>query len=55
VAAVEAIHATGGVDDDLLAGVERVAGRGDVNVDHRVLGAVLKVIAALRFLDMRRG
>src|SRR5699024_11027903 len=41
VATTELLHATGGVEDLLLAGVERVRGGGDVDVDHRVGVAVL--------------
>src|SRR5690606_41147826 len=41
VAAAELLHATRGVEDLLLARVERVRGRGDVDVDHRVGVAVL--------------
>src|SRR5699024_5941116 len=41
VAAAEALHAAGGVDHAPAPGPQRVGVRGDLDVDHRVLAAVL--------------
>src|SRR5690625_158698 len=48
VPAAELLHASGGVHDLLLTGVERVRRGGDVDVDHRVGVAVLPLHGVLR-------
>ena len=47
-ALLELVHAAGGVDEHHLAGVVRVAGIADVELDQRVLVAVLPLDGVLR-------
>src|SRR5262249_45470160 len=46
VAALEAFDTAGGVDDLLLAGIERMAVRADLDMDLRARGARLDLVAA---------